>query len=195
MYIFFDVETTGIAKTSDILEFAAIECGEDLHITRVVNNYYYYDDEVPAGASKVNGLTRQKLEFLAESDFISDAKNIYAFLSRPDVKLVGHNIISYDLPVVKSNLRRAGLDLNVDNKQCLDTLLMARERYSGKHDLQSTLVKVLSESGLTLADIQEMYQASEAIKPFIKDKKMTFHSGLFDAFVTFIIYATWGLMR
>lgn len=192
MYLFFDVETTGISKSSDILEFAAIECSDDLRIQRVINNYYFYDDEVPSGASKVNGLTRQKLEFLADTDFMSDAKNIHEIFSRPQLKIVGHNVISYDLPVVKSNLHRAGFELNVSNEQCIDTLLMAREHFKGKHDLTSTISQVLSENGMTLNDIQRQFESSEIIKPYIKDKKMTFHSGLFDAFVTFVIYVAWN---
>lgn len=193
MYLFFDIETTGLSKSSDILEFAAIECDDNFCIRRVINNYYLYDGEVPPGASKINGLTREKLEFLADSDFISDAENIYELLSRPDITVVGHNILAYDLPVVYNNLHRAGLELSVPSNRCIDTLPMARKRYEGKHDLQTTLAAVLKDGNLSLTQIKQLFSNSKLISPQIKDKKMTFHSGLFDAFVSYVIYTSWNL--
>ena len=191
MLVFFDIETTGLSKSSDILEFAAIICSEDLQITKIVNNYYLYDIEVPSGASQVNGLTRQKLEFLADTDFITDAKNIFTLLADPSATIVGHNILSYDLPVVYNNLHRAGLELSVPESRCIDTLLLSRQHYSGKHDLQSSLYKVLAEHSISLEYVKSVFANAEVFKPYIKDTKMTFHSGLFDAFITYILFLAW----
>lgn len=192
MYIFFDVETTGLSKHSEILELAAICANDNLEITNVYHKYYYTEDEVPSGAAKVHGLTRQRLEFLANTDFITDAENIYDLFDSPDVVLVGHNVKAYDLPVLKNALNRCGYDLVLSEDDCIDTLLKAKADYKGKHDLESAVTHYLNRVNKTKAYMDSLFSSCKSIQDAVIDPKSKFHSALYDTFATYVLYMLMG---
>lgn len=186
-YCFFDLETTGLARTSDILEFGAVFCDENMNVTDTYNEYFLYYDEVPSGASKVHGLTREKLEFLAERDFLAAASDVFKKVTCKDTMLCGHNILRYDIPVLQTNLSRAGITLNVPSSKCIDTLLLARSNLPGSHKLADAVATAASQTGVTVKALTEKFDAifpSNAL-----NTELRYHSAMYDAFMSRCLYS------
>ena len=183
-YLYFDVETTGLSRTSDILEFGGILCDSNFNIVKPINEYFLYDGIVPYSAVNVHGLSSQKLEFLGTRDFISAAPDIAKLLTDPDICLCGHNIVSYDLPVLASNLKNAGIQLNTDKLRTIDTLTIAKQKFSGSHKLEDTLTVCWHRSGCTRADVDAGFAKLIQTNPtLVVDEDKTFHSALYDSYV------------
>lgn len=183
-YIFFDVETTGLSKHSDILALAALETNDDFRITNIYNEYYLYYEEVPSGAAAVHGLTAQKLAFLADRDFATAAKDVHALFSGNKI-LSGHNVNNFDIPVLKNNLQVNGYDLQV-GKTC-DTLEMARTCLSGSHKLENCVRTLAAITGASDDYLEKLFQQTPELTEKVINKDMQYHSALYDAYCSYCI--------
>lgn len=185
-YIFYDVETTGLTRNSDILSLAAITCNDRFEIQSVYNEYYLYGAEVPSGAVAVHGLTAQKLEFLADRDFVQAAPDVYKIFSDSNAVLGGHNIEQYDNKVLVHNLRMCGFQISP--MQVIDTLAIARQHLAGSHKLEScvrTLASITNNPGNFL---ESLFSETKILMDSVIDKDMQYHSALYDAFCSYCIY-------
>lgn len=188
-YLYFDVETTGLQRSSDILEFGGVLCDENFEVIKLINEYFYYSDPIPYSAVSVHGLTNQKLEFLAQRDFLTAAPEIYDLVSNKNICLCGHNIVSYDIPVLKSNLNRSGISWDTDSIKTIDTLQLSKSLYSGSHKLEQVLQYCLHRSGCTQGDIDTAFKAElKKFPDLIVDNDATYHSALYDAFICWCIH-------
>lgn len=184
-YIFFDVETTGLSKQSDILALAALITNDDLQIEEIYNEYFLYGAEVPSGAAAVHGLTAQKLAFLADRDFTTAAKDVFELFSGNKV-LAGHNVVNFDIPVLKNNLQVNGYDLKV--MQTCDTLTLARAHLAGSHKL-GDCVQTLAEITKNPDDyLEQLFKKTPQLVEKVIDKDMQYHSALYDAYCSYCIY-------
>lgn len=190
-YLFFDLETTGLSRNSDILEFAAILCDSNLDIVKVYNEYFLYDDEIPSSAIAVHGLTTQKLEFLAHRDFMCAADEIYSIVSAKNTYLCGHNVANYDLPVLRSNLNRCGYSLAANKEQCVDTLSLAKQKLTGSHKLEEALKTALKSTPVSMQDILNTFD-SDIFRKHSPDTDARYHCALFDSFASYCLYLIIG---
>lgn len=190
-YLFFDLETTGLSRSSDILEFGGLLCDENLKILEVYNEYFLHDEPVPTSAVNIHGLNSQKLEFLAHRDFISAAPDIFNIVTQQNIYYCGHNIIKYDLPVLVSNFTRLGYSFSFKEDVCRDTLTLARQYFDGSHKLETMLSQVLYKSNLTITDFNRIY--SDSCHNYILDVNAHYHSALYDAFASWCIFTYFKL--
>lgn len=191
-YIFFDLETTGLNHDCDILEFGALIFDKEFHLQQVVNQYYLCDD-IPAGATKVNGLTPMKLQLYKAVDWDTYAKEIFDLVSEKDVFLCGHNIEFYDMEVLKHGLERAGFNWQPKPGKILDTYKLYRQNYSGSGQLAAVTNRALAELGISMAELERMFRDSPLISEKIVDKNALFHNALFDSFCSFVSF--YALLR
>ncbi|XP_069140835.1 uncharacterized protein [Argopecten irradians] len=162
-FIIFDIETTGLARTSDITQLAAV-CGD-----KEYQSYVMPRSPISTEASKVTGLTCS----LAENKLYKNGKEVKsvtlqtALLDFLDFLesfttpiLVGHNAASFDINILTNKLR----EFNLFSRFCtcvssfIDTLKVARRIYPKKevgNYKQCTLVKAV---------INKEYQAHSAIE-------------------------------
>lgn len=119
-YIVFDLETTGLnCKTDEIIEIAALKFTND-------NVYEFHefvkiDSIIPINATLVNGISN---ETIADADYIDIVMpKFLSFIE--NYKLVGHNIKTYDIPLIKRVCRE--LRLHPINNELVDTLYLARK--------------------------------------------------------------------
>lgn len=191
-YIFFDLETTGVKRSSDILEFGALVFDENLKLIEVVNQYYKCDD-IPASATAVHGLTPVKLQMYNAIDWEKDAQRIYELVNAKDVILCGHNVMGYDIPVLKNNLETAGIVWNPDTTRVLDTMNMYHAKFSGSKSLSNATATATSVMSINLRKIEDMFRQSPLISQKIIDKTAMFHNALFDSYCSFVVY--YSLLR
>jgi DNA polymerase-3 subunit epsilon len=125
--IILDTETTGMDPfTGDrIVEIGCVECINHLVTGETYHVYINPERDVPAEAAAVHGLTEEILKdkpIFAEVytdflDFIGDAK------------LVIHNA-EFDMKFINHHLKEMGVPV-IPNKQVIDTLIMARQKFPG----------------------------------------------------------------
>lgn len=185
-YCFFDLETTGLAHSSDILEFGAVLCTPELKITEARNEYFRYYEQVPSGAVKVHGLTAEKLELLAQRDFYDAAEEIYDLVSSEDTILCGHNILGYDIPVLISNLSRAGYTLKDPSSRCIDTLKLSRAKLNGRCSLENAVATACQLCGVEPKTLDGFFKQLKITG--IVEKGSSYHSALYDSFMSWCLY-------
>lgn len=155
-----------IARTSDIIQIAAVSGGEEMNI------YMTPTTEISIGASAATGLTYvggvlkhkgQAVSCVNPQDGLSQFITFIKKFSNPI--LVGHNIQSFDLPVLINQLSRYNLytDFQETVYGFIDTLKVAKRTWK-KPDVenykQETLVKTFLnlkyDAHNALADVQSL---------------------------------------
>ena len=115
--IIFDIETTGPVITSDkIVEIAYLKIWEKGMIKR---DDIYLNPEVPMGseAGTVHGITEASLK--DKPKFKDKAQELFDVFN--DCYYGGFNIINFDLPVLRREFVRVGMDFEYNAAQIIDT--------------------------------------------------------------------------
>ena len=118
-FVCFDLETTSLSiYGAEIIEIGAIKVKNWKQIDRF-HSFIKPSMPIPSAATAVNGIT---------NDDVKDAPTIEEILPTfvqfiKNENLLGHNIKSYDLPILKRYV--AEYNLTIDNK-CFDTLYISR---------------------------------------------------------------------
>jgi DNA polymerase-3 subunit epsilon len=117
---FIDLETTGLNPTFDrIVELSALKVhpdgSEEVKSVRV-------NPEMPisAGATRVHGI--KDSDVAREPTFRQYAKNLMAFLDGCD--LSGFNAIRFDLPMLRAEFARVGMQFDVENRKVVDPMVI-----------------------------------------------------------------------
>lgn len=122
-FVVFDIETTGLSYGSgnQIIEIA----GQKIVDGKVVEEFHeLINPTVPVedGAYSVHGLSNLFLSENGKEAF--DTLTKFCRFAENSV-LVGHNILTFDVPFLNNELKR--LNLNPVNNLLVDTLVMARK--------------------------------------------------------------------
>jgi DNA polymerase-3 subunit epsilon len=117
---FIDLETTGLNSSFDrIIELSVLKIhpdgSEEMKSVRV-------NPEIPisAGATKIHGI--KDADVAGEPTFRQYAKNLMAFLDGCD--LSGFNAIRFDLPMLRAEFVRVGMELNLENRKVVDPMVI-----------------------------------------------------------------------
>ena len=127
--IIFDTETTGLDPENGdkIVEIGMIEILDLLPTGKSFHCYINPMRSVPIEAQKVHGLTDA---FLKDFPVFGDAEICDAMLEFiQDSQLVAHNA-EFDRKFLNAELRNVGLPI-IEQKRCVDTMLLARKKFPG----------------------------------------------------------------
>lgn len=126
-YYVFDLETTGTnPQTAEICEIAAIKVSND----KVVDEFetlVYIDGPMPRGAEQVNHISK---DMLVDAVHMRRALREFLAFIGDDAVLVGHNIKTFDLPLVERVAALCGLKFSY--RQAVDTLDIAKQAWPGR---------------------------------------------------------------
>ncbi len=123
--IVFDTETTGLDpyQGDRLVEIGCVELLNGFPTGNIFHRYLNPERDVPEGAFKVHGLSR---EFLMDKPFFADVcEDLLAFIG--DAPLVAHNAM-FDLGFLNAELERCKKML-LQRDRLIDTLMLARRRY------------------------------------------------------------------
>lgn len=120
-YCCFDLETTGLSvETDEIIEIAAIKIVNG-KFTEKFSTFVKPDVEIPKKITEITGITD---EMVSDAPKISEViPDFYRFSK--DCVFVGHNILSYDVPLL--NAQSYKCKYKFDNI-CEDTLVLAKQK-------------------------------------------------------------------
>lgn len=176
------METTGLTRNSDKIQLAAFDGKEELII------YISPSQEITKKASEITGL---KYDFESGCMFsggqevecidirLALLKLIDYVSKRENPILVGHNVLSFDIPILSKKLQEHGLlqEFLRHVSDCLDTLRLARKLFNKEtvgNYKQPTLVQVLLGKSYqahdALTDVKNLYEL------FVSKKQMLFLS-------------------
>ena len=122
-----DTETTGLDPSAGhrIVEVGAVELVNHIPSGRRFQRYLDPERDMPEGAERVHGLTR---DFLAKQKrFAEEADAILEFIG--DARLVMHNA-PFDLGFLNAELERIERP-TIPAERTVDTLVIARRKYPG----------------------------------------------------------------
>ncbi|KAF7653295.1 hypothetical protein LDENG_00085020 [Lucifuga dentata] len=173
--VFFDLETTGLGQSCDIIQLAAVSGGH------LLNLYTIPHCKVQRGAAKVTGfkVRRQKLylhrQLVPTNSLREVLVSFIAFLQmlgRP--LLVGHNIRRFDCPLLARAL--CELDLRAEFESsvsgCVDTLPLLREMLKGRRfqsfgqeNLVREVLGVSYEAHDALEDVRALQTLCGVLQP------------------------------
>ena len=121
---YFDLETTGVDIATDrIVEVAVLKLlpnGTEVTFESRINPGM----PIPPSASAVHGIHDKDVEDKPEFREIAEA--LATFLEGCD--LAGFNVIKFDLPMLKAEFDRAGIDWSEDNRNLVDAHVVYQEK-------------------------------------------------------------------
>lgn len=178
--VVFDLETTGLDKSKDfIIQFAAIKIDRENKLIDSFNTYIQpvgnYNISIQAYLK--HGLTP---EFLSDKPYFKDvAQKIINFFAGCD--LLTYNGCSFDIPFLKNEFERIGIDYDFMKHNCYDAFLEEKRRNGNK--LEETYKrykgKTMEEAGLkahdALSDIKATYSifyAQQRNQPYGPEKML-----------------------
>lgn len=153
-FIVFDLETTGLGRTSDILQIACVCRTEsfNVYMKPTCCNISISASEA-TGLTYIGGVLKHKgkaVESLPASDGL---QRFLQFLSQfPDSILLGHNIQNFDLPVLIHQLSKYNLLKAFETAVTgyLDTLKLSRKAFPkadvGNYKQQNLVQKLIGET-------------------------------------------------
>ncbi len=113
---FFDLESTGVVPQRDrIVEIAVLMIrpnGTTQSNVRRLNP----EMPIPPGATKIHGITDQDVANCPT--FADIAEKLFHYLDNCD--LGGYNISGFDVPLLQSEFKRAGLDFDLSKRKIID---------------------------------------------------------------------------
>lgn len=119
--IIFDTETTGLSLLDDIIQIAAAEVINGLPTGKTFEAYILTNKDI-SDSSKIHHITQAVLDEKGMTPEEAYAK----FLEFVDgAPLAGHNVVSFDLPMLEANLSRANV-MWKQPKKVFDTLILAK---------------------------------------------------------------------
>ncbi|KAE8296787.1 hypothetical protein D5F01_LYC05551 [Larimichthys crocea] len=167
--VFFDLETTGLGQSCEIVQLAAVSGGHSLNL------YIIPRCRMQRGASKVTGfrVRRRRLYLHRQLVLTNSLREVLVsfiaflqMLGRPLV--VGHNIRRFDCPLLARALDELDLRAEFESSVsgCVDTLPLAREMLKGqclKSFRQENLVRELLGVNYKAHDALEDVRALQAL--------------------------------
>ncbi|XP_029607610.1 three prime repair exonuclease 4 isoform X2 [Salmo trutta] len=176
--VFFDLETTGLGQSCEIIQLAAVSGGHSLNLYTVPRC------RMQRGAAKVTGfrVRRHRLYHHRCPVLTNSLKEVLvsfiAFLRMLDRPMVvGHNIRHFDCPVLARALDEFDLkaEFQLAVSGCLDTLPLAREILKGRglqsfrqENLVRIVVGISYEVHNALEDVRALQRLYGALRPTLE---------------------------
>jgi DNA polymerase III subunit epsilon len=119
--VVFDLETTGTSPRVDrIVQFAGVRVFADGRGRETLELKVNPEMPIPKGASDVHGITDEDVKNAPK--LIAVADRLITFFDGAD--LGGYNVISYDLPLLRTELERVGRTLEVQDRRVVDGMVI-----------------------------------------------------------------------
>ena len=188
-YLSIDTETTSVnPHTAQMLSIGVVEFwryGDKLSPAKCIDEKIFATPyEVPAVASRVNGLTRSKLNELSGGLSLEQSKSLIESYLYSGYNLIGYNINKYDLPVINSNVMNIGWE-RPNFGRVIDVFELAKRRWGRElpnKKLGTVFKRVLAETGITEK------QVKNAFRLYSKNANVQAHNAAWDAYMTYFIY-------
>lgn len=165
--VVFDTETTGFDVTEHrVIEIGCVELMNRLPTGRVFHTYLNPDREIDFGATKVHGITNEKVKDAPR--FAEIAADLLAFMG--DDPLVAHNA-EFDFTFMNSELARAHLAPLANEMR--DTLALAKVKLPGQRHSLDALCRYY---GIDLSE--RTYHGALLDAQLLADVYVELHGGL-----------------
>ncbi len=164
---YLDLETTGVNPQVDrIVEITVLRVDPD-GTTQQRTVRVNPGTSIPSGATAVHGITDEMVS--GEPGFAQYAKGFYAFLGGCD--LGGFGIKGFDVPLLRAEFLRAGIDFVIEGRRIVDALVLFHQREP--RDLTAAYSrycgKVLEDAHTSMKDVLAAKEILEAMVELYPD--------------------------
>ena len=193
-YAVFDVETTGLGSSDEVIQFAAVITNEDFKAVETVNFYCYTQHPISDGAYKTHGIDKGSLYKLSGGKAFEDRIKDYPQLfkekdliwveystNRFDQRLINQTLKNNGHPPIEfgSSIARLGKTKGIWSFSLCNAL--AALKFGGK---ARKLTQAVSLLPYPPGAVDRMYLKYIADNDGIPG---AFHNGEYDAFVTWLL--------
>jgi len=169
--VIFDIDTTGLVISRDkIVRLAYTKLWPN---GRAKSDLYVFDPEIKIEpeASSVHGIYDEDVR--GKPKFRKKCQEVWEIFN--DSYYGGHNILSFDLPIIRREFIRCGIDLEYSNSQIIDTRVIfqtmvprslgatyefyLRKKYRQAHSTQSeldTVVEILASQLTKYKEVRDV---------------------------------------
>ena len=148
----FDLETTGVSLTEDRIVQLAVSYFHQHRVVQQHTQIFNPERPIPEGASAVHGIYQEHVEGQPTlADFLPRLEPHFRgeiLKDHPQPVLVGYNLISFDIPLFKSELKRIGADPHLIDLPTLDLIVFTR--WYLRHRSRLKLESICEEFGVSL---------------------------------------------
>jgi len=158
--VFFDLETTGLdVKTTRIVEIALLKVypdGRTESFLTLVNP----EIPIPSEATQIHGINN--FDVMDKPTFKEIAIDVFSIIKGCD--LAGYNVVSYDVPILINELKRAGIEYSTENINLVDvfTIYKRKERRDLSAAYRFYCHKELEGAHSALKDTQATFEILKA---------------------------------
>lgn len=153
---FFDLETTGISPTTDLIIEIAVLRVEPNGIQKEFRSLVNPGRPIPADSSAIHGIFDKDVANSPSFEVI--AKEVLEFMD--DCDLGGYNCNRFDIPMLIEEFARVGIDFDITNKKIVDVqrIFFQRERRDLSGAYKFYCDKDLIGAHSAMADVKATYE-------------------------------------
>lgn len=199
-YAVFDVETTGLSNSDEVIQFACIVVGPQFNIERVINFYCYTQHPISSRALEIHGITKELLWQLSGGKTFEDQLDeIDSLTKMKDLIWIDYSTSRFDCRLVNQTLENNGLPglnfgtpvstLDVDSGVHTFSILhaMANSYFYGKPRKLMQAASVLPMELTSIEKIFRKYFIEGSNNRIYKEFPKCWHNAEYDAFVTYLL--------
>lgn len=187
-YLFYDLETTGLTKQDEVIQFGGILTDAKLQPQKAFSFYCYTQVPIAKKAAAVHGITAGKLMKLSDGLTFEDQFYDASFMKEKDLTWISYSTSGFDERVIEQTLKNNGLPeydfgsalpyfKDATGIHHLDAYSVLRNRcYCGRNNKLSQLPKSIPDGEQR---IDEMY--ARLFNGKVSGNQ--YHDALYDAFV------------
>lgn len=197
-YIVFDVETTGLNKADEVIQFSAIVMNESFKSERAINFYCETQAPISAEAYNVHHLSKEKLHTLSEQMVFEDNwLKLIESLHGEQIVWIDWSVGGFDERIVNQTLTNNGLE-DYFHFQRFANIGECKKNFLSTFDLMKVVSNKMGKARMKLGDAAKTLPYSKSQIDFAYDKlanqfnnideSMRYHNSLYDTFVTWLLF-------
>lgn len=189
------METTGLLKTDEVIQFGAFIADSSFKLRQYVNFYCYTQVPISSGAAKANGMNKHKLMELSggktfednflKLSFVQDGGKDTVWVSYSsgsfDTRLINQTLVQNGLPKMKFGNRLVDLRHNTSFPCEYNAMAALKSQVFKGRSMK--LSEACASCGLT-----EM-KLDTAFNKLLKNETARYHDALYDSF------ALWSILN
>lgn len=196
-YIIFDIETTGLRKEDEVIQFSCIITDKDLITETFCNFYCYTQQPISPGAFNTHHISKEDLHRLSGGKSFEDNwEDVQYLFNQEDVVWVDWSMNGFDQRMINQTLVNNGLDayFTFDRVDSLSRCASGRHSF----DLMHAFSKKFGKSSMKLEEAARKLpynrqQIDSLYRTMINKVQMDlggtigYHHADYDAFITYLV--------
>lgn len=196
-YFIYDTETTGLTRSSEVIQFAGFVTDDNLSLLKSIDFYCYTQVPIDKQASEVHGITSNLLRELSGGRTFEDCFYETELSTEKDLIWVSYSTNGFDERMINQTLKQNGLSPYNFGKEArylgdvtsgigfLNAEKLLRIRcFNGRKNRLRTLIELAGYADMIDSMFMQIFGSESA-------NHLKYHDALFDAFSLWALLSTY----